>query len=214
MPRSDSPGNNYNTSPTAVSSEPSTTSPYTTQEDEEAALDTSPVSAPRHRVSVGSHGLRSGTSASRASRTSQNGDENPSSPTDQARSRRTVPVRRPSSVRVVLPDPSTSVSSTTPAAQHQMRQAEGMPPITERTPLISAGVRPDLRKTMSDADPKKIEVVRAQVGLGRMVELGLPLVMWVTVLWVLLNILAERTRSAGPFFDLGGWDTLRVSDRR
>lgn len=42
--------------------------------------------------------------------------------------------------------------------------------VHERTPLIKAGVKPDVRLTRDD-------VRLPEVGLGRMVELGLPLIM-------------------------------------
>jgi hypothetical protein len=43
----------------------------------------------------------------------------------------------------------------------------------ERTPLIKSGVKPDIRRTAEDV-AKSMQV---EVGLGRMVELGLPLIM-------------------------------------
>jgi len=45
--------------------------------------------------------------------------------------------------------------------------------IDERTPLIKSGVKPDIRRTAEDV-AKSMQV---EVGLGRMVELGLPLIM-------------------------------------
>lgn len=44
----------------------------------------------------------------------------------------------------------------------------------ERTPLIKSGVKPDIRRTAEDV-AKSMQV---EVGLGRMVELGLPLIMY------------------------------------
>lgn len=43
------------------------------------------------------------------------------------------------------------------------------PSANERTPLIKAGVKPDIRWTAEEG--------KADIGLGRMVELGLPLIM-------------------------------------
>lgn len=48
----------------------------------------------------------------------------------------------------------------------------------ERTPLIKAGVKPDVRKSVDDAQATMNVMRRAEVGLGRMVELGLPLIMY------------------------------------
>jgi hypothetical protein len=43
----------------------------------------------------------------------------------------------------------------------------------ERTPLIKSGVKPDIRRTAEDV----ANSMQVEVGLGRMVELGLPLIM-------------------------------------
>lgn len=49
--------------------------------------------------------------------------------------------------------------------------------MTERTPLIKAGVKPDIRRTPGDVE-RSLQLMRDdKVGLGRMVELGLPLIM-------------------------------------
>jgi putative membrane protein len=43
--------------------------------------------------------------------------------------------------------------------------------LNERTPLIKSGVRPDIRRTNDDVDRQSV------AGLGRLVEVGLPLIM-------------------------------------
>jgi hypothetical protein len=53
---------------------------------------------------------------------------------------------------------------------HDVNKAPNM---GERTPLIKPGVKPDIRRTAEDV-AKSMQV---EVGLGRMVELGLPLIM-------------------------------------
>jgi putative membrane protein len=47
----------------------------------------------------------------------------------------------------------------------------------ERTPLIKPGVKPDVRRTPEDVRVAAKTIKRAEIGLGRMVELGLPLIM-------------------------------------
>lgn len=47
----------------------------------------------------------------------------------------------------------------------------------ERTPLIKPGVKPDVRRTPEDVRVAAETIKRAEIGLGRMVELGLPLIM-------------------------------------
>jgi putative membrane protein len=49
--------------------------------------------------------------------------------------------------------------------------------IDERTPLIKPGVKPDVRRTPEDVRAAAETIKRAEIGLGRMVELGLPLIM-------------------------------------
>ena len=67
--------------------------------------------------------------------------------------------RRPTTVRVLVPE------------EYERARA------TERTPLIKPGVTPDLRKTVDDVDLSTNLIKRAEIGLGRMVELGLPLIL-------------------------------------
>ncbi|KAK4685258.1 ion channel-forming bestrophin family protein, partial [Tremellales sp. Uapishka_1] len=70
--------------------------------------------------------------------------------------------RRPAAVRVV------SAEEMRPNRKQDML-------ITERTPLIKPGVTPDLRKAGTGDGPKEM-ARRAELGLGRMIELGLPLI--------------------------------------
>ena len=207
------PNHLYSASPGDLPADLPVESPQALNNDEEAALGVSPSSELRHRVPIGSNGLQSGTMAPRPSRTSAHGGEDSQSPVDRARTRLSAPIRRPSTVRVVLPGSTTAGSSAT---QDEMKQIEGMPPDTESTPLISAGVRPNPRKTISDADARKTFMSRARLGLGRMVELGLPLVMWVIEhpYGSVAECGAARMRSAGRSSDSGGWDILKQSDRR
>ena len=91
--------------------------------------------------------------------------------------------RRPTAVRVVSPDRYTDepISLGThreiPEDPHRLKADKLRQKANERTPLIKAGVIPDLRKSVDDAQPTMDVVQRAEVGLGRMVELGLPLIM-------------------------------------
>jgi putative membrane protein len=50
--------------------------------------------------------------------------------------------------------------------------------------LIKAGVKPDLRKSGDEGDSGTKLMKRAEAGLGRMVELGLPLIMYVNLVWI------------------------------
>jgi hypothetical protein len=51
--------------------------------------------------------------------------------------------------------------------------------VNERTPLIKAGVTPDIRRTAEDVERSRTALMSAGGGIGKMVELGLPLIMWV-----------------------------------
>ncbi|GFZ44871.1 hypothetical protein JCM24511_02597 [Saitozyma sp. JCM 24511] len=87
--------------------------------------------------------------------------------------------RRPTAVRIVMP---------TGYADHAQDHAHMLPPhlvsvrdngkkrIDERTPLIKPGVKPDVRRTPEDVRAAKETIKRTEIGLGRMIELGLPLV--------------------------------------
>lgn len=88
--------------------------------------------------------------------------------------------RRPTAVRIVMPPG---------YADHAQGHAHMLPPhlvgvsdkgkkrIDERTPLIKPGVKPDVRRTPEDVRSAAETIKRAEIGLGRMVELGLPLIM-------------------------------------
>jgi putative membrane protein len=54
---------------------------------------------------------------------------------------------------------------------------KGKKRIDERTPLIKPGVKPDVRRTPEDVRAAAETIKRTEIGLGRMVELGLPLIM-------------------------------------
>ncbi|GFZ50322.1 hypothetical protein JCM24511_08079, partial [Saitozyma sp. JCM 24511] len=87
--------------------------------------------------------------------------------------------RRPTAVRIVMPPG---------YADHAQGHAHTLPPhlvgvsdkgkkrIGERTPLIKPGVKPDVRRTPEDVRSAAQTVKRVEIGLGRMVELGLPLI--------------------------------------
>jgi putative membrane protein len=88
--------------------------------------------------------------------------------------------RRPTAVRIVMPPG---------YADHAQGHAHTLPPhlvgvsdkgkkrMDERTPLIKPGVKPDVRRTPEDVRSAAETIKRAEIGLGRMVELGLPLIM-------------------------------------
>ncbi|KAK6908026.1 hypothetical protein I203_102027 [Kwoniella mangroviensis CBS 8507] len=74
--------------------------------------------------------------------------------------------RRPTAVRVVDPDEYHNESEQTPTmSKSSTGTCTGKTTANERTPLIKKGVKPDTGM-----------MVRAEQGLGRMVELGLPLI--------------------------------------
>lgn len=75
--------------------------------------------------------------------------------------------RRPAAVRVIVPDG---------YREHERPPSLIQASLGERTPLIKTGVNPDQRKSSADEASTKL-LRRAEVGLGRMVELGLPLIM-------------------------------------
>lgn len=87
--------------------------------------------------------------------------------------------RRPTAVRIVLPDHEEDCP-----LPHNGRTVHDLPPLhdvtpSERTPLIKPGVKPDIRRTAEDVERSKDAVKQVEVGLGKMVELGLPLIMCV-----------------------------------
>ncbi|WVQ85081.1 hypothetical protein IAT38_007245 [Cryptococcus sp. DSM 104549] len=82
--------------------------------------------------------------------------------------------RRPTAVRIILPDEYTEVNPSLTDGRglsvlQERAGSGGRERVDERTPLIKAGVKPDPLTSMG-------LVQRAEVGLGRMVELGLPLI--------------------------------------
>jgi len=89
--------------------------------------------------------------------------------------------RRPTAVRVLSPERFRDDSHRRVVGHHgdvagrSTLKRRRKP--SERTPLIKAGVKPDLRKSIDDTQATMDVMRRAEVGLGRMVELGLPLIM-------------------------------------
>ena len=110
---------------------------------------------------------------------------------------KTAPLtRRPTAVRVLVTD--------------EYRYYEPPPSLirqsaTETTPLIKTDETPDVR----EADAPGRLVRRAEVGLGRMVELGLPLIMCVRSSQQADR--KERTRSVEKSFNFAEWDISRLS---
>lgn len=89
--------------------------------------------------------------------------------------------RRPTNVRIVLPDGTDPDDDRAPLAQAHGRSRDH-PPLhevtaSERTPLIKPGVTPDIRRTAEDVERSRDAVKQVEIGLGKMVELGLPLIM-------------------------------------
>lgn len=80
--------------------------------------------------------------------------------------------RRPTAVRVVVLEGYSDRETPEGAAPKRGRKKDN-----ERTPLIKPGVRPDLRRSIDETNAAVDVMRRAEVGLGRMVELGLPLIM-------------------------------------
>jgi hypothetical protein len=81
--------------------------------------------------------------------------------------------RRPTAVRIMDPNENQGQRmgySRDGPPLHDVHKATNL---GERTPLIKSGVKPDIRRTAEDV-AKSMQV---EVGLGRMVELGLPLIM-------------------------------------
>jgi len=84
--------------------------------------------------------------------------------------------------------------------------------IGERTPLIKPGVKPDMHKTTDDTESNKI-LRRAEVGLGRMVELGLPLIMYVNVGSRHCSLSVADTKLVERSSDSEGWAIWRMWGR-
>lgn len=100
--------------------------------------------------------------------------------------------RRPTNVRIIMPEDEGYENNNT-RVNHQTRQhpvqrgltkdkaplhdAAAIVDMTERTPLIKPGVTPDIRRTAEDVE-RSIGMMRSSdVGLGKMIQLGLPLIM-------------------------------------
>jgi hypothetical protein len=82
--------------------------------------------------------------------------------------------RRPTAVRIMEPDENQGQRfgySHDGPPLHDVNKATTN--LGERTPLIKSGVKPDIRRTAEDV----ANSMQVEVGLGRMVELGLPLIM-------------------------------------
>lgn len=87
-------------------------------------------------------------------------------------SERPKPQRRPTAVRVrPMLDEKTLKQEQSRSTATSLRSTSS----SERTPLIKAGVRQDLRRTADEVENHKTEA--KAIALGRMVEVGLPLVM-------------------------------------
>lgn len=87
--------------------------------------------------------------------------------------------RRPTNVRIILPEDEDDCPLPHPN-RNRPRYSGGHdhPPLhdvtsNECTPLIKPGVTPDIRRTAEDVERS----MHVEVGLGKMVQLGLPLIM-------------------------------------
>ena len=85
-----------------------------------------------------------------------------------AKSKITKRPRRPTAVRVSMAEVEALRENSTSSATSAHKSVSATS-LTERTPLIKAGVKPDIRRTLRDVEA-------STVGFGRMVEVGLPLV--------------------------------------
>lgn len=140
--------------------------------DEEANLGLTPSRSQREQ----GRGLYSPSLGSMRSHAS----DTPLSPFSHSHGRPVIK-RRPTAVRVLSPERFRDDSRRRVVDHHG--EVAGRSTLkrrrkpTERTPLIKAGVKPDLRKSLDDTQTTMDVMRRAEVGLGRMVELGLPLIM-------------------------------------
>jgi putative membrane protein len=111
--------------------------------------------------------------------------------------------RRPTAVRIMEPNENQGQRfgySHDGPPLHDVNKATTN--LGERTPLIKSGVKPDIRRTAEDV-AKSMQV---EVGLGRMVELGLPLIMSVQRLWYMVKLMNrshEISRSIFKFRRMG-----------
>ncbi|RSH87989.1 uncharacterized protein EHS24_000512 [Apiotrichum porosum] len=85
-------------------------------------------------------------------------------------------VRRPTAVRVRRPTINEIEKKASARSTSAMSRLSTTSTVNERTPLIKSGVRQDIRRTAEDVDAAAAAASSADSVLGRMVEVGLPLV--------------------------------------
>jgi putative membrane protein len=83
--------------------------------------------------------------------------------------------RRPTNVRIVLPEDQEDCPLPHPTRGSGAHDRPPLHEVTanEHTPLIKPGVTPDIRRTAEDVERS----MQVEVGLGKMVQLGLPLIL-------------------------------------
>jgi putative membrane protein len=90
--------------------------------------------------------------------------------------------RRPTAVRIMSPSEEQWRGFSFKKDKPPLHDVNKVPNLGERTPLIKPGVRPDIRRTAEDVERSISAVKQVEIGLGKMVELGLPLIMSVYLL--------------------------------
>jgi putative membrane protein len=85
--------------------------------------------------------------------------------------------RRPTAVRIMSPSEEQGRGFSFKKDKPPLHDVNKVPNLGERTPLIKPGVKPDIRRTAEDVERSITAVKQVEVGLGKMVELGLPLIM-------------------------------------
>jgi hypothetical protein len=90
--------------------------------------------------------------------------------------------RRPTAVRIMSPSEEQGRGFSIKKDKPPLHDVNKVPNLGERTPLIKPGVRPDIRRTAEDVERSITAIKQVEVGLGKMVELGLPLIMSVHLL--------------------------------
>lgn len=90
--------------------------------------------------------------------------------------------RRPTSVRIMSPSEEQGRGFSFRKDKPPLHDVNKVPGVGERTPLIKSGVKPDIRRTAEDVERSITAVKQVEIGLGKMVELGLPLIMSVLLL--------------------------------
>ncbi|KAL1413181.1 hypothetical protein Q8F55_000931 [Vanrija albida] len=139
-------------------------------------LDAPTVMSPRSystsAVSIGDEeeNIGSGSSSPRKRAVSKSYPTSPSNKPETMASwiggeKKPKPARRPTAVRV-RPVIEVEVKATATL----LTSSRSTTTLNERTPLIKSGVRPDIRRTNDDVDRQSV------AGLGRLVEVGLPLI--------------------------------------